>query len=470
MSLHTLWQILRSRWLSFLVALSLVLAGAGALTLLAPTLYTASASVVVDLRNDPIGGTSPLAAASPNYLMTQVDIVQSARVATRVVKAMKLTEIAALRSQWQASTGSTGDFEKWLADLLLGNLDVRPSRGSNVINIYYQGPEPVFVAAVANAFVKAYLETVLEMRTGPARDYSRLFDENAKSLRDKLESAQARLSEFQQRTGLVVSDERLDIETQRLNELNGQLTAVQAAAAETRSRQAEAQRHADRLPEVANNPLIGTLRADLARQEAQLQQLGARLGDRHPAVLELRSGLDELRQRLGQEVERAQSGVGASHNVNEARVAQARQALEAQREQVLKLRQTRDEAAVLQRDVENAQRAYDGVIGRLAVTSLESQANQSSVAALEPASAPNRRSSPRMLLNMAFGLVLGLVAGVATVWVREAQDRRLRSDADVDLALALPMLGALPSYRLPRQRAGRDASGGAPQAMPAAAG
>lgn len=451
MSIGLLLQILRSRWLSFVLALSLVLAAAAAITLAMPTTYTASASVVVDLRNDPIAGNAPLAAASPNYLMTQVDIVQSARVATRVVRAMKMTEIPALRAQWQEATQSTGDFEKWLADLLLSSLDVRPSRGSNVINLYYQGRDPQFVAAVANAFVKAYLETVLEMRTGPARDYSRLFDENAKTLRDKLEAAQARLSEYQQRTGLVVSDERLDIETQRLNELNAQLTAVQAAAAETRSRQAEAELQADRVAEVMNNPLIGTLRADLARQESQLEQLGARLGDNHPAVRELRSGVAELRTRLDTEIRRAQSSVGVAHKVNEARVAQARQALEAQRAQVLKLRQTRDEATVLMRDVENAQRAYDGVIGRLALTSLESQANQSSVAALEPASAPNRRSSPRVLLNMVFGLVLGLIAGVVTVWARESRDRRVRSGTDVEQSLELPLLGVLPAYRQPRR-------------------
>lgn len=467
MTFSVLFQILRSRWISFVVTVLLVLGVTGLLTWTASKKYTASASVVLDIRNDPIAGGTPLAAASPNYLMTQVDIIQSQRVAGRVVKALRLAEVPALRERWLETTKGVGDFEKWLQDLMLAGLDVRPSRGSNVVTLLYEGSDPKFVAGVANAFVDAYLETVLEMRIAPARDYAKLFDENAKSLRDKLEQAQTRLSEYQQKSGLVVTDERLDIETQRLNELNAQLTALQAAAADSRSRQAQAQTQADRMLEVTNSPLVSGLRADLSRQEAQLEQLTARLGDNHPAVREARSGLAELRSRLDQEVKRAQSGMVIANDVNESRVAQARAALEAQRAKVLKLRELRDEAAVLAREVDNAQRAYEGVLGRLTFSNLEAQANQTSVIALERASAPNRPSSPRVLLNFLLGVVIALVAGIAVVWARESGDRRVRAVSDLEEASGIPLMATMPAYGVRRRwlqkwrdRRGRSSRGG----------
>jgi chain length determinant protein EpsF len=327
MTFRVLLQILLSRWVSFAIAFTLVLAAVAVYTYREPKVYTAAASLVIDPKVDPILGGVTAGMASPSYLMTQIDILQSTRVAARVVSTLKLTEIGELRERWLASTKGTGDFAAWLADMLRGSLDVRPSRGSNVVNLYYNGSDPRFVETVANAFVKAYLDVTLELRTAPARDYSAFFDTNAKSLRDKLEASQSKLSDFQRSTGLVVSDERLDVETQRLNELNGQLVAIQAAAADTQSRDKQAQAQGDRMLDVMINPMVASLRAELARQEAQLEQMSGRLGENHPQVRELKLGIADNRTRMESEIKRAQSSVGISNQVNQSRVQQARNAL-----------------------------------------------------------------------------------------------------------------------------------------------
>jgi len=447
MTFPVLFQILRARWLSFVIGFVLLMGSVAAWTYSTPKVYTAEASLVVDPKVDPIAGTILAGMASPSYLMTQVDIMQSTRVASRVVTALKLVDIPDLRNQWLAKTGGTGDFEGWLVELLRGGLDVRPSRGSNVINLYFRGSDPRFVETVANAFVKAYLETTLELRTAPARDYSRFFDTNSKGLRDNFEAAQAKLSRFQQSAGLVVSDERLDIEAQRLSELTAQLVSVQAAAADTQSRDVQAQAQGDRMLDVMSNPMVASLRAEVARQESQLEQLSSRLGESHPNVRELRLGIADNRLRLESEVKRAQSSVGISNKVNQSRVAQTRASLEEQRARVLKLRAVRDEAAVLARDVENAQRAYDGVLSRLNLTNLESQTNQSSVASLEKATAPNHPSSPRIGMNLMLGGLVSTIFGLLVVGVREARDRRVRSDADFEIQMNLPVLSVVPSFK-----------------------
>jgi chain length determinant protein EpsF len=447
MSFKVLLRILLSRWISFLLTFVVVVAAVSAYTFTLPKVYTAEASLVVDPKFDPISGGVLAGMASPSYLMTQVDILQSKRVAARVVEALKLTEIRELRDQWISKTSGTGDFAGWLADLMRASLDVRPSRGSNVINLYFSGNNPAFASTLANAFVKAYLDTTLELRTAPAKDYSRFFDVNAKGLRDALEAAQAKLSDFQQKTGLIVTDERLDVETQRLNELNAQLTGIQALAADSRSREVQAQAQGDRMLDVMNNPMVASLRSELARQEAQLEQMSNRLGENHPAVRELKAGIADNRTRMESEVKRAQSSVGINTQVQQSRVVQAKSALEEQRAKVLKLRAVRDEAAVLQRDVENAQRAYEGVLSRLNLTSLESQANQTSVAPLERATAPNQPSAPRVFLNLLLGGVVAVIAGLVVVWAREAQDRRVRDTSDLETLLNQPLIGVMPSFK-----------------------
>ncbi|NMV20996.1 chain length determinant protein EpsF, partial [Vibrio parahaemolyticus] len=89
---------------------------------------------------------------------------------------------------------------------------------------------------MANAFVQAYIETHLDLRADPAKRFSTFFDQRAKQLREQLEAAQNRLSEYQKQHGLIATDERLDIENARLNELSSQLVAIQALATESSSR------------------------------------------------------------------------------------------------------------------------------------------------------------------------------------------------------------------------------------------
>lgn len=454
MTFQLIFAIVRARWILASSIFLLVLTTAVVYTWLVPKSYTASASIIIDIKGqDPIAGMTSPALASPAYLMTQVDVINSSRVALKVVRNLKLNELGDMRAKWQSATGGIGDFEGWLATLIKSNMEARPSRGSNVIYVTYQAADPQFAAVVANGFVQAYLETTLDLRTAPAKLYNDFFDANARQLRSNLEAAQTRLSGFQQKEGLLVNDERLDVETARLNELSSQYVITQSAVADSGSRQAAARVQGDRSPDVINNPLVSSLQAELNRQEAALEQMTTRLGDQHPQVLEAKNGIAEVRRKLDAEVRRVTASVGVGNTVNVSRAAQIKVALEEQRAKVLKMKAIRDEAALLQRDVDNAQRAYDNVIARMGNTSLESQVNQANISALEVAKAPSNHSSPRVLTNVAAGFLIGLILAVVLALLVEHADRRLRSQDDMEALFQQALIGTVPSFPRPKQKA-----------------
>jgi uncharacterized protein involved in exopolysaccharide biosynthesis len=199
------------------------------------------------------------------------------------------------------------------------------------------------------------------------------------------------------------------------------------------------------MQEVLNNPLIATLTADLSRQEVRLDELKERLGDRHPDVVQLRSSTDLLKARIESETRRVTGSLTVNNSVNQTRVAQLRAALEQQRAKLLQLKGQRDEAGVLLRDVENAQKAYDAIFARASQTSMESQNTQTNVSVLKEASVPAFPSSPRLRLNAAAGLALGLLLALGSTILRELRDQRLRSVEDVTVLLKQPLLGTLPA-------------------------
>lgn len=444
MSLRQLLAILRARFGLALFTLLVCTAVAVALSFLLPKQYTASASVVIDVKTtDPITGVMSPALTMPSYMATQVDILESERVALRVVRALKMQDSTDLRSQWQAATNSQGNYESWLAQLLQKKLDIKPARESNVIEINFTSIEPKFAAAVANTFVQAYLDTTIELRVDPARRYSMMFEERGRTLRADMERAQQKLSTFQKASGILASDERIDVETSRLNELSTQLVTLQTASADSRSRQVAAAAAPDSLQDVIANPVVAGLRTELSRQDAKLQEMQERYGEAFPSVLELKANIDGLRSKLAQETERLSTSVGVTNIINVSRESQVRGSLESQRAKVLRMKALRDEQAILQRDVENSQRAYDGVIARLNLVGLESAATQTNAMPLMIATEPARPSWPKPMLMIPVGFAIGLLLAVAAALAREAADRRVRSHEDVARELRLPVLGSL---------------------------
>ena len=437
--------ILRARWMIALAVLVAVVAGTVVVNLLLPKQFKATASVVADFKPDPLSSVMLGGMQSPAFMATQVDIMKSDRVAQRVVRNLKLSENPQIRQQWLDDTGGQGSIEIWLGTVFQRQMEVTPSRESSVIEISYLAPDPRFAAALANAFVRAYIDTAIDLRVDPARQYSAFFETRSKEAREALELAQGRLSGYQREKGIIASDERLDVENARLNELSSQLTTLQAISAESASRQTQAQgSQGASMPEVLNNPLIAGLKSDISRGEARLQELGTRLGDNHPAVQESNANLAELRLRMEAETRKVTAGVGLGATINRQRESDIRRSLDAQRSKVLQLKQVRDEGLVLIREVENAQRTYDAILQRLTSTSLESQTTQSNINQLAQADVPLKPASPRIVLNTLLATLLGLLLAAGTALALELRDRRVRSVDDVVAALGLPVIVALP--------------------------
>lgn len=451
MSPSQLLIIFKARWrimlAVFLAVVLTVLAG----ILLMPKKYTASASVLVDVKSpDPIAGMVFPAMLAPGYMATQMDLIQSERVARGAVRALRLTENTAMREQWQETTKGVGSFEAWLAGLLQAGLEVRPSRESSVIAFSYEAVDPNFAAAIANAFVQSYINTTLELRIEPARQYGALFETQAKLARDRLEAAQSRLSAYQQEKGIIATDERLDVESARLNELSSQLVSVQTMSAEASSRQAKSSSSSQ---EVLNNPVVSSLKAEMSRQEARLKELNSRLGSAHPQVIEAQASIGELRERIAAEASRVNTSVAINSAVSQQRESQIREALEQQREKVLKMKEQRDEASVLLRDVESAQRTYENINARLSQVAIEGQSTQTNVSIIKQAMPPTQPSSPRIMVNMVLAVLAGGMLAVIVGLLLEIRDRRLRTDFDVTELLELPVLGSIPSRNKPEPRA-----------------
>lgn len=449
MTFHQFLLVLRARYRVVGFTLLFTVVTVLVVSLLLPKQYSAASAVVVDVKSpDPVAGMVLPGLAIPGYMATQVDIITSDRVAQRVVTRLGMAESPVVQEQWMGSTDGKGEIKVWLADLLKKELYVKPSRDSNVINIQFSGIDPDFAAAVANAFAQAYIDVNLELKVEPARQYATWFEGQAKVVRDNLEKAQQALSAHQQLTGIVATDERLDHEIAKLNELSSQLTIVQAHTSDSSSKRKSAGNY-ETLAEVMQNPLVNSLKSDIVRLEAKLQESSINLGKNHPQTKRAQSELASLRSRLDTETRHVHSSIGTTYQVGKQKEKELLEAMEVQKKRVLELNKQWDEINVLKRDVEAAQRAFEGVSQRSALTRLESLAVQTNIATLNPASVPTEPSRPRILLNVLIAIFLGTILGVGIALILELLNRRVRSVEDLIQTIELPVLATIPSAALP---------------------
>lgn len=446
MTLEQAIPALKARWSTAAFTAAAIVAAVVGASLALPHRYEATAAVAVEMSgSDPIAGQAVFRPAGTvsTYIATQADIIRSEEVALGALRSLELQKQKEWRDKWQASSDGQGDFESWIAAQLLRKLEVRPSRDSNVVTVAFTSPYPEFSAAVANAFVKSFIDTTLQMQVVPAKRFNAFFAERAKPLRDALEQARARLSAYEKEHGLAVGKEP-DVESARLAELTSQLVTLQDAAAEAAGLRKQAKGAPADMREVRNDPEVTVLTAELARQEGRLADLKSEFGERHYAVIQARQSLNDTRRRLNAAVRRTADSLAAPAKVLDTRVAEVKAAIERQRALVLQRKSQRDAAAALLRDVENAEKAYGAVLNRASETALESaNTTQTSISVLKSATPPLWSPVP-LIRNTIVAALLGLLLGLARALFAESRDRRLRTIEDVTRRLRQPLLLALP--------------------------
>lgn len=452
MNLQQFLLALRARFGVFVLVLSITVLAATMVSLVMPKSFKATVSLLVDAKSEQSLSNAQRPLIQPHerqsYLETQKDIITSKKVARKVVHDLKLAQDPAARAILTDEDLSAASVEERLVEALLKRLKVETSQ-SNVILASFASPDAALSALIANAFASAHIDTMLELHVEPARKAAAWYDEQLARLRTNLEEAQAKLTDSYRRSKIVSVDERQDVEHTRLGALSDEALKAQAQALQWGSREQQVQQvvkrgaSPDRLPDVLDNPFIQRLKGDLLQGESRLEQLATQFGRNHPQVERQVSENRSLRQRLNAEMAKIVAGIETSARQSRQREASLGQALTAQRTLLLGLKDARNELGVLRRNVESAERAYDTALQRSVTSQVESRANQSNVAVLSPAVMPDKPFSPRIALNVALSVLVGVMLGVGVVMLLEMTDRRVRSLADLESAWNVPVLGEL---------------------------
>ena len=456
---------LKHRWLILGAFLAALVIGV-AVTLLSTRIYTASATLQIDRQATQVLEDADVAPAESmiageEFFQTQYGLLRSRSLAERVVDSLGLATSEAFLQQMKidpprADAGSAAERASRRREAVLkavqSNFGVSPVRGSRLVDISFDSPDPNLSARVVNAYAEAFIQSNLERRfesTAYVRDF---LEERIAQTKSRLEDAERQLVAYAGEQQIINLSESTEPNAQQeslvsrsLGALNASLAQAQAArvAAEARWRQANSSALMS-LPEVLQNPAIQRLSEERARVSAEYQQKLSIYKPDYPEMQQLNARLAELDQEIAGIAGSVRASIRAQYEVaaNEERALQAQ--VNGLKNDVLDLRDRSIQYNILQREVDTSRTLYDGLLQRYKEVGVAGGVTANNISIVDRAQAPNRPSKPNLLLNIAIAGLLGLGLGVLAALLIEALDETLEKPEDVEEKLGLPVLGVVP--------------------------
>lgn len=439
---------------------------AAAVTLMMAPIYTAQATLQIDresVRVLNVDDVSPREApGGEEFFQTQYGLLRSRSLAERVIDSLGLASSNAFIEAMggtapERGNRSAAEFASIRRELVIklvqSNFAVSPIRGSRLVRISFDSPDPALAARVTNAYAENFIQANLDRRY-ESSSYAREFlEEQIGQTKAKLEEAERALVDYatnQQIINVTEAGPNGEGQTQSLSgtnleSLNSALGQARAAriAAEQRWRQARAAPLMS-LPEVLGNPAIQRLQEQRATLDAQYQQNARVYQADWPAQQQLRSQIDELDRQITELARGILNSIQGQYVVaanNERALAGQ---VEGLKDEVLDLRGRSVEYNILAREVDTSRSQYDALLERYKEVSVTSTVSSNNISIVDRAEVPTAPSKPNLIVNLALAALLGLGLGALAAFILEALDETLATPEDAESKLGLPILGVIP--------------------------
>lgn len=461
------WRILRRRkWTVILVPLCTVILVVLASLKMTP-IYRATGRIAISKENDDSLGIDNESKASNSVesaswdlgseLDTQARILQSDTLALRVIHDLRLDKNPVFANPGRSlfGLGAVRELDPVAAEAALlkkfqKSLLVSKIPRTRVINIGFESSDPKLAAATVNALSALYVEQNFKAKFESTVQASDWLSRQLSDLQLKVESSQAALVRYQKEKGILGIDEKQNITTAKLNEINAQLTQAQAdRIARQASYELTQSGKLDELPELSGNVLIQQLRqseSDISKDYAEANTL---FGPSYPKVTQLRNQLNQIHADIDAETQRIAARIRNDYVTAQNREDLLRRALEDQKVDANQLNESAIEYDQLKREADTNRQLYDSLLEKLKEASVVAGLHSSNVRVIDAARQPAKPDRPDIPLNLAMGFLLGAVGGVAGAFLLEAADNKVRTPEQMEQAAALPTLGIVPE--LPEQ-------------------
>lgn len=435
--------LVRRRWVILSVAVLLTAAG-GFYTFRQTPIYQAAAVIQMDPEPPRVIGIQEVVPSGPNtpdYYQTQHALIKSRAVLDKVIETTQLKqrmpELGRLEDPTAAIRGAVG---------------VESRRGTRLVEIRYESPDPALAAEMANAVARAYVASNLDRKLKGAKEAIAWLSDQMGDLQKRHQDSLMNLQNYRIKAGILGLNEQRQITTGKIMAFNSAYLESQAArlTIEAKLRQLTAISQdpggAQSIFTVADSPLIQKLKTEASDLEVQLARLKQTYREKHPEVVKVQAQLEEVRRKIDTALQTMLRAVQTELSVARAREEALLRNLNELKKEGTALNETEIKYQTMQRESDSTQKMLDLVLSRLKETGLTSGLEANNVRVIEEAVVPKAPVRPNKRANIALSVALGLFLGTLLGFVLEYQDNTIKTPDDVKRYLDLPILAVVPVF------------------------
>jgi len=442
-----LWRIIRHRKRTIAAFTLVVVVIVVTASLLMKPQYEAVGQVVFHRENDSgvlgFKGVDASIVEDPEdraAIDTQIGILETDALAMLVINDLHLDK----NPKFAGRAGQSGNEDR-LVESFHKSLKISKVKGTRLIEIRFRSTDPKLAAEIVNQLANAYLDQFYKSQIQASTQISEFLASQLKELQAKVEESQHKLIDFQKENGIFGLDDKQNIVTAKLDDLNRELTAAEGDRVQkevtyrlARSGQPEL------IAKLEPDNLVTKLRAQQSDLENQMAQASVQLGPAHPKIVELSKQIAQARQSVGAEIRRVGEQITYEYKSAVGREQMLRHALEAQKQTADKLNASVIQSDILKHEFETNRKLYEDLLQKQKEVSISASLKSSNIWIVDPARAPRRPAEPNILRNFALSLLGGILGGVLMAFGLGKMNEKISALEQAVIASPLPSLGVVP--------------------------
>src|SRR5713101_404659 len=423
--------------------------------------YVATSRIEIDRENSnilPFQGTDSYDYMMDleNYIETQSKILTSETLALQTIRSGILSgqiDFAGDASGSDAlTTGSLANM-KPPPELgaFLASLSVKRVPNSRLMDVNFESTNPQLAAQIVNAHIKNFIEQNFQSRYEATTRASSWLTDQLNELKIRVEKSEdARITYERQNQIWALDGDKQNVTTQRLADLNKELTDAQGDRMRKQSLFEYAKAgDVDSVPQIRDNPGVQDLLRKRADIYAQYNDALNQYGPNFPKVQRLQSQLKELDAAADKEKKGVIARLESEYREVRQREELLSQALDQQKAEVNQMSERMVQYGILKREAEANKALYDGLLTKLKEAGISAGLRSSNIRVVDPAMVPQYPARPAKTRNIALSFLVGLVGGIGLALLREYMDNTVKSPDDIESLARLPSLAVVPAFTEP---------------------
>jgi len=387
-----------------------------------------------------------------DYIETQSKILTSETLAMKTIRSMGLENFPQFGGDpihpiKPAPPGSEASLERPRAlSIFLGGLTVKRVPNTRLLDVTFETTDPKLAARIVNAHLNNFIEENFRSRFEAANQASTWLATQLNELQIKVEKSEDARLAYERENQIWTVDEKNDISSSKLAELNKAVTDAQAdrIAKEAVYQLAEAGNY-DAIASVRESPVIADILKQQATLSAEYTDAVNQYGPKFPKVMRLQAQLKDLDGLVAREKTNIANQVEAEYRGARQRELLLQQALDEQKTQANQMAEKLVQYKILEQEADANKQLYNGMLQKLKEAGITAGLRSSNIRIVDPALIPTGPSRPNKMRNILLSVLVGLVGGIGLALLREYLDNTVKTPDDIETLARLPSLAVVPA-------------------------